>query len=163
MSWQQGHGGMSGFLGGPAGQLVSCRLRSSGAELGGPLHIVQHNKSALCISFLLHHSALHCIKINSLPTVNGRWVEEGDGYVWRLQPPGQPLGVGLPSGLQCLVPYRYRFRHRPRCLCVGAQDRPGDRPGGPFTSVAWLLQPAQLPLDGGVAYSALSLVRGQSL
>jgi hypothetical protein len=39
--------------------------------------------------------------------VNWRWVEEGDGYVGRLQPPGQPLGVGLPSGLQCLVPYPY--------------------------------------------------------
>jgi hypothetical protein len=45
---------------------------------------------------------------NSLPPVNWRWVEEGDGYVGRLQPPGQPLGVGLPSGLQCLVPYPYR-------------------------------------------------------
>jgi hypothetical protein len=31
-----------------------------------------------------------------------------DGYVGRLQPPGQPLGVVLPSGLQCLVPYPYR-------------------------------------------------------
>ncbi len=40
--------------------------------------------------------------------MNWRWVEEGDGYVGRLQPPGQPLGVGLPSGLQCLVPYPYR-------------------------------------------------------
>ena len=39
--------------------------------------------------------------------MNWRWVEEGDGYVGRLQPPGQPLGVGLPSGLQCLVPYPY--------------------------------------------------------
>jgi hypothetical protein len=47
-------------------------------------------------------------KNNSLPPVNWRWVEEGDGYVGRLQPPGQPLGVGLPSGLQCLVPYPYR-------------------------------------------------------
>jgi hypothetical protein len=47
-------------------------------------------------------------KTNSLPPVNWRWVEEGDGYVGRLQPPGQPLGVGLPSGLQCLVPYPYR-------------------------------------------------------
>jgi hypothetical protein len=46
-------------------------------------------------------------KQNSLPPVNWRWVEEGDGYVGRLQPPGQPLGVGLPSGLQCLVPYPY--------------------------------------------------------
>ncbi len=36
--------------------------------------------------------------------MNWRWVEEGDGYVGRLQPHGQPLGVGLPSGLQCLVP-----------------------------------------------------------
>jgi hypothetical protein len=35
---------------------------------------------------------------NSLPPVNWRWVEEGDGYVGRLQPPGQPLGVGLPVG-----------------------------------------------------------------
>jgi hypothetical protein len=51
----------------------------------------------------------HGIKIkNSLPPVNWRWVEEGDGYVGRLQPPGQPLGVGLPSGLQCMVPYPYR-------------------------------------------------------
>jgi hypothetical protein len=49
-----------------------------------------------------------CKKQNSLPPVNWRWVEEGDGYVGRLQPPGQPLGVGLPSGLQCLVPYPYR-------------------------------------------------------
>ncbi len=40
--------------------------------------------------------------------MNWRWVEEGDGYVGRLQPHGQPLGVGLPSGLQCLVPYPYR-------------------------------------------------------
>jgi hypothetical protein len=50
-------------------------------------------------------------KTNSLPpvnTVNWRWVEEGDGCVGRLQPPGQPLGVGLPNGLQCLVPYPYR-------------------------------------------------------
>ncbi len=47
-------------------------------------------------------------KKNSLPPVNWRWVEEGDGYVGRLQPHGQPLGVGLPSGLQCLVPYPYR-------------------------------------------------------
>ncbi len=46
-------------------------------------------------------------KKNSLPPVNWRWVEEGDRYVGRLQPPGQPLGVGLPSGLQCLVPYPY--------------------------------------------------------
>jgi hypothetical protein len=46
-------------------------------------------------------------KKNSL---NWRWVEEGDGYVGRLQPPGQPLGVGLPSGLQCLVPYPYRSK-----------------------------------------------------
>ncbi len=39
--------------------------------------------------------------------MNWRWVEEGDGYVGRLhrlQPHGQPLGVGL----QCLVPYPYR-------------------------------------------------------
>ncbi len=41
--------------------------------------------------------------------MNWRWVEEGDGYVGRLQPHGQPLGVGLPSGLQCLVPYPYRY------------------------------------------------------
>jgi hypothetical protein len=34
---------------------------------------------------------------NSLPPLNWRWVEEGE-----------PLGVGLPSGLQCLVPYPYR-------------------------------------------------------
>jgi hypothetical protein len=27
-------------------------------------------------------------KKNSLPPVNWRWVEEGDGYVGRLQPPG---------------------------------------------------------------------------
>jgi hypothetical protein len=47
-------------------------------------------------------------KKTSLPPVNWRWVEEGDGYVGRLQPPGQPLGVGLPSGLQCLFPYPYR-------------------------------------------------------
>ncbi len=47
-------------------------------------------------------------KQNYLPPVNWRWVEEGDGYVGRLQPPGQPLRVGLPSGLQCLVPYPYR-------------------------------------------------------
>jgi hypothetical protein len=47
-------------------------------------------------------------KQNSLPPVNWRWVEEGDGYVGRLQPPGQPMGVGLPSGLQRLVPYPYR-------------------------------------------------------
>jgi hypothetical protein len=47
-------------------------------------------------------------KNKSLPPVNWRWVEEGDGYVGRLQPPGQPLGVGLPSGLQCLVLYPYR-------------------------------------------------------
>jgi hypothetical protein len=33
-------------------------------------------------------------KKNSLPPVNWRWVEEGDGYVGRLQPSGQPLGVG---------------------------------------------------------------------
>ena len=45
---------------------------------------------------------------NYLPPVNWRWVEEGDGYVGQLQPPGQPPGVGLPSGLQCLVPYPYR-------------------------------------------------------
>jgi hypothetical protein len=44
----------------------------------------------------------------SLPPMNWRWVEEGDGYVGRLQPPGQPLGVVLPRGLQCLVPYPYR-------------------------------------------------------
>jgi hypothetical protein len=50
-------------------------------------------------------------KQKSLPPVNWRWVEEGDGYVGRLQPPGQPLGVGLPSGLQCLVPYPYRWVH----------------------------------------------------
>jgi hypothetical protein len=31
---------------------------------------------------------------NSLPPVNWRWVEEGDGYVGRLQPSGQPLGDG---------------------------------------------------------------------
>ncbi len=49
-------------------------------------------------------------KKNSLPPVNWRWVEEGDEYVGRLQPPGQPLGVGLPSGLQRLVPYPYRSR-----------------------------------------------------
>jgi hypothetical protein len=48
------------------------------------------------------------LKKNSLPPVNWRWVEEGDGYVGPLQPHGQPLGVGLPSGLQCLVPYPYR-------------------------------------------------------
>jgi hypothetical protein len=52
-------------------------------------------------------------KKNYLPPVNWRWVEEGDGYVGRLKPPGQPAthtmpGVGLPSGLQCLVPYPYR-------------------------------------------------------
>ncbi len=29
------------------------------------------------------------LKKNSLPPVNWRWVEEGDGYVGRLQPPGQ--------------------------------------------------------------------------
>jgi hypothetical protein len=45
--------------------------------------------------------------------VNWRWVEEGDGYVGRLQPHGQPLGVGLPSGLQCLVPYPYRVYNLP--------------------------------------------------
>jgi hypothetical protein len=56
--------------------------------------------------------------------VNWRWVEEGDGYVGRLQPPGQPLGVGPPSGLQCLVPYPYRaglrafgFTHLRLLLC----------------------------------------------
>ncbi len=53
-------------------------------------------------------------KKNSLPPVNWRWVEEGDGYVGRLQPHGQPLGVGLPSGLQCLVPYPYRA-YGPKC------------------------------------------------
>jgi hypothetical protein len=47
-------------------------------------------------------------KNNSLPPVNWRWVEEGDGDVGQLQPPGQPLGVVLPSGLQRLVPYSYR-------------------------------------------------------
>jgi hypothetical protein len=52
--------------------------------------------------------AFETIKKNSLPPVNWRWIEEGDGYVGRLQPHGQPLGVGLPSGLQCLVPYPYR-------------------------------------------------------
>jgi hypothetical protein len=36
-------------------------------------------------------------KKNSLPPVNWRWVEEGDGYVGRLQPPGQPLGDILAS------------------------------------------------------------------
>jgi hypothetical protein len=57
------------------------------------------------------------MKKNSLPplaVLNWRWVEEGDGYVGRLQPPGQPLGVGLPSGLQCLVrPYPY---HDMKCV-----------------------------------------------
>jgi hypothetical protein len=48
-------------------------------------------------------------KKQSLPPVNWRWVEEGDGYVGRLQPHGQPLRVGVPSGLQCLVPYPYRL------------------------------------------------------
>jgi hypothetical protein len=43
-------------------------------------------------------------KNKSLPPVNWRWVEEGDGYVGRLQPHGQPLGVGLPSGLPGPVP-----------------------------------------------------------
>jgi hypothetical protein len=33
--------------------------------------------------------------------VNWRWVEEGDGYVGPLQPPGQPLGVGLPIPVGC--------------------------------------------------------------
>jgi hypothetical protein len=58
----------------------------------------------------LHYITLHYKKTNSLPPVNWRWVEEGDGYVGRLQPPGQPLGVGLPSGLQAVpgpVPLPY--------------------------------------------------------
>ena len=55
----------------------------------------------------------------SLPPVNWRWVEEGDGYVGRLRPPGQPLGVGLPSGLQCLVLYPYRATHLFSCTAMG--------------------------------------------
>jgi hypothetical protein len=59
-------------------------------------------------------------KTNSLPPVNWRWVEEGDGYVGRLQPPGQPLGVGLPSGLQCLVRYPYRCQGSAAKVVSGA-------------------------------------------
>ncbi len=62
-------------------------------------------------------------KKNYLPPVNWRWVEEGDGYVGRLQPPGQPLGVGLPSGLQCLVPYPYRTSSHTASACGGSRTR----------------------------------------
>ncbi len=40
-------------------------------------------------------------KKTSLPPVNWRWVEEGDGYVGRLQPHGQPLGVGRQGIRSC--------------------------------------------------------------
>jgi hypothetical protein len=63
-------------------------------------------------------------KKNSLPPVNWRWVGEGDGYVGRLQPHGQPLGVGLPSGLQCLVTYPYRIAKNPAAalpVSIGAE------------------------------------------
>jgi hypothetical protein len=53
-------------------------------------------------------------------------VEEGDGYVGRLKPPGQPPGVGLPSGQQRLVPYPYRARDLPACVGAQASDRPGE-------------------------------------
>jgi hypothetical protein len=43
------------------------------------------------------------VKKNSLPPVNWRWVEEGDGYVGRLQPHGQPLGLGFPVGCSAVV------------------------------------------------------------
>jgi hypothetical protein len=53
-------------------------------------------------------------KNHSLPPVNWRWVEEGNGYVG----PSSPLGnttVVFPSGLQCLVPYPYRSKARHLC------------------------------------------------
>jgi hypothetical protein len=71
--------------------------------------------SACAVTTLAHDmiSTALSSKKNALPPVNWRWVEEGDGYVGRLQPPGQPLGVGLPSGLQCLVPYPYLSSNYP--------------------------------------------------
>ncbi len=47
------------------------------------------------------------LKKNSLPPVNWRWVEEGDGYVGRLQPPGQPLVVNSLDWLQHSCEHRY--------------------------------------------------------
>jgi hypothetical protein len=89
-----------------AGPDAGSRVRCSGCArpgLGdiGPLH---GTGTMLAAVICCQRQA----KQNSLPPVNWRWVEKGDGYVGRLQPPGQPLGVGLPSGLQCLVPYPYR-------------------------------------------------------
>jgi hypothetical protein len=43
---------------------------------------------------------------NSLPPVSWRWVEEGDGYVGRLQPPEQPLRVDVPYWDQHLMTWR---------------------------------------------------------
>jgi hypothetical protein len=44
-------------------------------------------------------AATPATKNTSLPPMNWRWVEEGDGDVGRLQPSGQPLGVALTTAL----------------------------------------------------------------
>jgi hypothetical protein len=81
----------------------------------------------ICPMLPLHRPAVHCSGHvqKTLPPVNWRWVEEGDGYVGRLQPPEQPLGVGLPSGLQCLVPYPYRTT----TACAYLRPRPSMQEG----------------------------------
>jgi hypothetical protein len=77
-------------------------------------------------------------KKNSLPPVNWRWVEEGDGYVGRLQPHGQPLRVGVPSGLQCLVPYPYRSAVQV-FSCESSRSTPPDVTGTPVAGSTRLL------------------------
>jgi hypothetical protein len=112
-SWRAGH---------PLEQQASSGCEGSASDrdkpaAGGGRRAAGVSQLALCAAIELLTGTIHngtgpvpSVTKNSLPPVNWRWVEEGDGYVGRLQPPGQPLmGVGLPSGLQCLVLYPYRI------------------------------------------------------